>query len=240
MKHKIRFSYFKNFLHASSYGKAPKTMRKAVVSFGATLLFMFYHGYLGIFYSSMWHGSICIFYFFLMAIRGGIILTEKRNVMRSQEEKYLHRRKTFRISAILLLGLDLSLLLPISMMVMLTTPVTMGLIPAIAMATYTTYKMTMAAIHFVRQKRQSDRHILITELHTVNLIDALTSILTLQNTLIMVNQTRPGANDMFLISAGSSALLYFIMIAVTIDMMRKGWTGAYVLRYEKQFLLFKQ
>ena len=175
-----------------------------------------------------------------MSIRGGIILTEKRNVMRSQEEKYLHRRKTFRISAILLLGLDLSLLLPISMMVMLTVPVTIGLIPAIAMAAYTIYKMTMAAIHFVRQKRQPDRHILITELHTVNLIDALTSILTLQNTLIMVNQTRPGANDMFLISAGSSALLYFIMIAVTIDMMRKGWTGAYVLRYEKQFLLFKQ
>lgn len=189
------------------------------------MLFMCYHGYLGISYSSIWHGSICIFYFLLMTIRGGIILTEKGNAMRSQEEKCLHRRKTFRISAILLLGLDLSLLLPISMMVMLTAPVTMGLIPAIAMATYTTYKMTMAAIHFVRQKHQPDRHILMMELHTVNLIDALTSILTLQNTLIMVNQTKPGANDMFFISAGSSALLYLIMIAVTVDMLRKGWAG---------------
>ena len=225
MKHKNKFSYFRNFLHTSSYGKAPKTMKKAVVSFGATVLFMCYHGYLGIFYSSIWHGSICIFYFLLMTIRGGIILTEKGNAMRSQEEKCLHRRKTFRISAILLLGLDLSLLLPISMMVMLTAPVTMGLIPAIAMATYTTYKMTMAAIYFVRQKHQPDRHILMMELHTVNLIDALTSILTLQNTLIMVNQTKPGANDMFFISAGSSALLYLIMIAVTVDMLRKGWAG---------------
>ena len=114
-----------------------QTLMSSAVSFGFTALFALYNGYLGLCYGSVWHGSIGIFYLLLMAIRGIVLLTEGRNRTRLAAERSGCRRRTFLISSILLLVLDLSLILPISMMAVLDKPVSIGLIPAIAMAAYT-------------------------------------------------------------------------------------------------------
>lgn len=199
-----------------------QTLVSAAVSFGCTALFALYNGYLGFRYGSVWHGSIGIFYLLLTAIRGTILLTEKRNQTRSEAEQNRCRRQTFLISSVLLLLLDLALILPISMMVVLDKPVSMGLIPAITMAAYTTWKITMASIHISRQRRRSSGNVLVAELRTVNFIDALMAILTLQNTLIMVERTTADQNDMLPLSAVSSALIYAIIAAITIRMLQKG------------------
>ena len=192
------------------------------VSFGVTALFALYHGYLGLSLTSVWHGGICIFYLLLMAIRGIIFLTEKLNRTLGEKERAVSRRRTFFISSALLLALDLALILPIAMMVVMERPVDIGLIPAIAMATYTTYKVTIASVRVRRQRRSPDGDILISELRTVNFIDALVSVLTLQNTLIMVNQDQAGEDDMFILSAVSSAAIYAVIVFVTVYMMVKG------------------
>ena len=108
------------------------------------------------------------------------------------------------------------------MMVVLDKPVSMGLIPSIAMATYTTWKITMASIHIARQRRRSGGNILVAELRTVNFIDALVAILTLQNTLIMVNRTTTDENAMLPVSAASSAVIYVVIVAITLRMLQKG------------------
>ena len=192
------------------------------VSFGVTALFALYHGYLGLSLTSVWHGGICIFYLLLTAIRGIIFLTEKLNRTLGEKERAVSRRRTFFISSALLLALDLALILPIAMMVVMERPVDIGLIPAIAMATYTTYKVTIASVRVRRQRRSPDGDILISELRTVNFIDALVSVLTLQNTLIMVNQDQAGEDDMFILSAVSSAAIYAVIVFVTAYMMVKG------------------
>lgn len=192
------------------------------VSFGVTALFALYHGYLGLSLTSVWHGGICIFYLLLTAIRGIIFLTEKLNRTLGEKERAVSRRRTFFISSALLLALDLALILPIAMMVVMERPVDIGLIPAIAMATYTTYKVTIASVRVRRQRRSPDGDILISELRTVNFIDALVSVLTLQNTLIMVNQDQAGEDDMFILSAVSSAAIYAVIVFVTVYMMVKG------------------
>ena len=97
-------------------------------------------------------------------------------------------------------------------MALFEKPVNMGLIPAIAMAAYTTYKLTMSSIHIQKQKRNSRNNIFVAELRTINFIDALVSILTLQNTLIMVNQTKSSVDDMILLSVVSSAVIYMVMV----------------------------
>ena len=199
-----------------------QTLMSAAVSFGCTVLFALYNGYLGLRYGSIWHGSIGIFYLLLMAIRGIVLLTERRNQARPETEQNRCRRHTFLISSVLLLVLDLALILPISMMVVLDKPVSMGLIPAIAMATYTTWKITMASIHIARQRRRSGGNILVAELRTVNFIDALVAILTLQNTLIMVNRTTTDENAMLPVSAASSAVIYVVIVAITLRMLQKG------------------
>lgn len=146
-------------------------------------------------------------------------MTENRNRVRPEADRPRLRYRTFLVSAVLMLALDLSLLLPIILMVLLDAPVNMGLAPAIAMAAYTTYKITMASIHFRRQSRRACGDPLIMELRTVNLIDALVSILTLQNTLIMVKQK---GEDMLPVSAVSSAIIYVVILGVTIRMLLQG------------------
>ena len=199
-----------------------QTLMCSAVSFGFTALFALYNGYLGLCYGSVWHGSIGIFYLLLMAIRGIVLLTERRNRTRLAAERSGCRRRTFLISSILLLVLDLSLILPISMMAVLDKPVSIGLIPAIAMAAYTTWKITMASIHIGRQRRRSAGNILVAELRTVNFIDALVAILTMQNTLIMVNRTATDKNAMLPVSAASSAVVYVVIVAITVRMLWKG------------------
>lgn len=199
-----------------------QTLMSSAVSFGCTALFALYNGYLGFRYGSVWHGSIGIFYLLLMVIRGIVLLTEMRNQTRLAAEQNRCRRRIFLISSVLLLVLDLTLILPISMMVVLDKPVSMGLIPAIAMAVYTTWKITMASIHVGRQRRRSGGNILVVELRTVNFIDALVAILTLQNTLIMVKRTTMDENAMLPLSAASSAVIYAVIVVITVGMLQKG------------------
>ena len=199
-----------------------QTLMSSAVSFVCTALFAVYTGFLGLCYGSVWHGSIGIFYLLLMVIRGMVLLTEHRNRTRGQAEQDRCRRRTFLTSAVLLLMLDLALILPISMMVVLDKPVSMGLIPAISMAVYTTWKITMSSIHIRRQRRRSGGNLLVAELRTVNFIDALVAILTLQNTLIMVKRTTADENAMLPLSAVSSGLIYAVIVAITVQMLRKG------------------
>lgn len=117
---------------------ARRTLLSAGASSVCTALFAAYNGYLGIRHGSLWHGSIAGFYLLLTAVRGSILLTESRGRTRPAAVQERCRRRTFLVSSALLLVLDLALILPVSMMAVLERPVSMGLIPAITMATYTT------------------------------------------------------------------------------------------------------
>lgn len=199
-----------------------QTFLSAAVSLGFTALFALYHGYLGLCYASVWHGSIGVFYLLLTVIRGTVLLTEKRNQTRPTSTQSRCRRRAFLISSVLLLVMDGALIWPIAMMVVLDKPVSMGLTPAIAMAAYTTWKITMASVHMGRQRRRAGGNILVTELRTVNFIDALVSILTLQNTLIMVNRTAADETSMLPVSVASSAIIYVVILSIAVGMLRKG------------------
>ena len=222
MENDTRFEKTKPFLKSWKKDYIFKTMASTVLSFSVTILFALYNGFLGVCLLSIWHGGICVFYLLLAAIRGIILLTEKNNRTRSEKQKSECRQRTFMISAAMLLLLNLSLILPISLMVVMKKPVNMRLIPAITMAAYTTYKLTMASIHIHKQKRSNRNNILVTELRIINFIDALVSILTLQNTLIMVNQTKSNDNDMLTLSAISSAVIYIVIIFITVNLLIKG------------------
>ncbi len=222
MENDTKFYKIRSFLKSWKKDYIFKTLASSVVSFTVTIIFALYNGFLGICLLSIWHGGICVFYLLLAAIRGIILLTEKNNRTRDDKQKSECRQRTFIISSVMLLLLNLALILPISLMVVFEKPVNMGLIPAITMAVYTTYKLTMASIHIHRQKHSNHNHILVVELRTINFIDALVSILTLQNTLIMVNQIKSNDNDMLVLSAISSAVIYAIIIFVTVHLLVKG------------------
>ncbi|MCD8108460.1 MAG: hypothetical protein LUE20_10965 [Oscillospiraceae bacterium] len=191
-----------------------RTFSGAWLSFGITVLFAVYNGYLGITQGSLWHGSIAIYYMLLAVIRGIILLSERK--IRTQDNKNKARLRTFLISSAFLLLLNIALICPIALMVKFEKPVQMSLIPAIAMAAYTTYKIVMASVNFGSKKKKLSGNILISELRAISLIDAIVSVLSLQNTLIMVMDS---AESMLTLSAVTGGAMYAFVLMITIRLL---------------------
>ncbi|MCD7732089.1 MAG: hypothetical protein LUH56_01420 [Oscillospiraceae bacterium] len=191
-----------------------RTFSSAWLSLGITVGFAAYNGYLGIAKGSLWHGSIAGYYIILAIIREIILLSERK--IRTQENRNKARLRTFRVSSAFLLLLNIALICPIALMVMFEKPVGYPLYVAIAMAAYTTYKIIMASVNFGSKKKKLSGNILISELRAINLIDAIVSVMSLQNTLIMVNG---GAESMLTLSAITSGAMYALVLVITIRLL---------------------
>ena len=194
-----------------------KTVTAALGSLFVTAIFALYNGFLGVYHASLWHGSICVYYFVLVGLRTMIITARKSADRRTEPERA--QTKFYVASASLLLFLNLCLVVPVSLMVVRQRPVDMTLIPAITMAAYTTYKVIMASVNLKRRKRSPDR--LVRLLRTINFIDALVSVLSLQNTLIMVNMKGDGS-EMLTLTAVTSAAIMLTVLALSVAAMIKG------------------
>ena len=185
----------------------------SLISLVVVLLFAAYNGALGIINNSIWNGSICIYYLLLLIIRGIILNFKIRNKDNNTE------KPIFIVTSLLVLVLNLVLIIPISLMVMNRRKVLNNeIIPAIIMTAYTTYKITIATINY--QKTRKCNELLIKELRTINFIDAFVSLLTLQNTLILLNGEM--SNEMMILSAISSGVVVFFMIVISIFLLIKG------------------
>lgn len=87
-------------------------------SFGTNVLFALYHCLFGGALSSVWHVGIGIYYLLLAAVRGAILLTEHKIKYNPPAKKRLWRQRVFFATSVLLLLLNLSLALPVSLMVL--------------------------------------------------------------------------------------------------------------------------
>ena len=194
-----------------------KTYMTAGGSLAATILYALYNGFLGISHASLWYGTICVYYILLTILRGAIIIAAKRIHLRQPPESA--RDRASLLISFLLLILNISLIVPVSIMVKQQKPVNMTLIPAIAMAAYTTCKIVMASVNLRKRRVSSDS--LVWLLRTISFIDALVSILTLQNTLIMVNSH--GENmKMFQLTAVTSAVVWIAILLLSAVAIVKG------------------
>lgn len=194
-----------------------KTITAALGSLAVTALFALYNGFLGVSHASLWHGSICVYYLVLVILRTTVITAGKKARRKAEPNRALV--KVYIASAALLLFLNVCLIVPVSLMVVRQKPVDMTLIPAITMAAYTTYNVVMSSVNLKRRKRSSDR--LVRLLRTINFIDALVSVLSLQNTLIMVNMKGDGS-EMLTFSAITSAAIMLAVLAISVAAMIKG------------------
>ncbi len=112
-----------------------------------------------------------------------------------------------------MLVMDLSLSAPIYALVTGSRTYEKTLIEAIVIASFTFSKITFAIRHLFKAKRTND--ILIMRLRALTLMDALFSILVLQNTLIMsVDGKIEGG--MLTLSIASSSIISLIMILISI------------------------
>ena len=108
--------------------------------------------------------------------------------------------------------MDMCLIAPIAYMVIGERSYVYGLIPAIAMAAYTTYRITMGIINLRKSRKQEN--ILIKELRTINLQDSLVAVLTLQNALIIANGS--DMQSMLALTAWTSAGIWLMIVIFTV------------------------
>ena len=120
---------------------------------------------------------------------------------------------TYFATHMVLILMNISLVVPAAVMVTGGRSYTYGLIPAIAMAAYTTYRITMSIIHY--RKSRHNANILAAELRTINVIDSLVAVLTLQNALIVTNGGMTDA--MQTLSAWTSAGILVIIAVITVQ-----------------------
>lgn len=121
------------------------------------------------------------------------------------------RKAVYVLLAVLVMLSSIALVVPIALMVKNQKSVDFGMIPAITVATYTTYKVTMAIINYKRNKKY--QNVALRLMGTTNFIDAVLSVLTLQNTLITVQEGGVFGKMLTLATVSSAAgtLLIFVV-----------------------------
>ena len=202
--------------------KGEYDFRTFVNSAGSVLVtaaFAVYNGFLGYSHGSAWHWGICIYYLLLILARCMVLLLPKLTAVRKAgRESGTDGNRVLLIPACLLFLINLSLVVPFTLMVMQERPVVLTLIPAVAMAVYTTYKVTVSALNL--KKKNTSGNLSVRFLRMINFMDALVSIATLQNTLIMVS-ARSGRDEMLPLTAVSSAFLWAATVYLSIMILRQ-------------------
>ena len=197
--------------------KDNKDLRETIVFCFSTLVtlgFAIYNRVLGAVNKSIWHETIGLYYLLLLVIKIIIILTQKDNKKRTFEKIERNNKIIFYITGSILFLVNIALSGPIILMIMDKRIIQFGLIESIAIAAFTTFKVYMAIRNYIKNKNNSD--IIVKEVKVVSLVEAIASILTLQNTLIAVNATPEEASDLKILTIVSSivgllAILYFIV-----------------------------
>ena len=192
----------------------------AAVSIFISLIFAVFNTVLAFLYNASWNIGIAIYYFLLIFVRSVVCACEvkwyKARLYESEREE--KRKVLYFVQSIVLLILDLALVTPISLMVLQQKAVNYSIIAAIGMAAFTTYKIVMASRGFVKTRRNYNLGVRI--LKNLNFIEALVSVLSLQYTLIMVNDGGV-QGDMFVLCAVTSFMLWaFVVIVSLVSLIR--------------------
>jgi len=174
------------------------------IGFGFTI----FNAVLGIVYKSVWNGTISVYYVFLAIVRGIIVLSQRKY----DEDDYGSKRKVYIITHILMIFMDLCLIAPIAFMVMGDRTYKYGLIPAITMAAYTTYRVVMGSLQLSSSRKYEN--ILVKELKVINLQDSLVAVLSLQNSLIIATGT--SVSSMVKLTGWTSGGIWLLIVLFTV------------------------
>lgn len=180
-----------------------------------TLLFVAYNAYIGLRQKAIWNGSISVYYILLSVIK--IVGFSEYKISQKSNRRY--SLKVFVIIGILTLFITVVMIVPAVLMIEHQRKVTLSIVFGITVATFTTYKVVVAIKNCVGLKNKDG--LFERETVTVNLVSALISVLTLQNTLISVNG---GETDekMITLSIVTSIATLIAMSVITAVSLAKG------------------
>lgn len=145
------------------------------------LSFAIYNGVLGFLHNTIWNISIFGYYLLLFFIK--LLLTVSDSVI--DPDKALQRRKIYIASFVILLIINLALVAPGVFLIRNQKIVKADLIISIIMAVYAFYSVSISIYNLVKANKTDN--LLNKQLTLVSFVNAIVSLIVLQNTLINVN-----------------------------------------------------
>lgn len=181
------------------------------IYFSSALGYMFalYNIYIGLFHGIAWNISMFAYYVCLASIRLFVAVCMQKKM---NKEKSASGNVCFLFSSIFLVVLNVLAIAPIVLMCLFREAVNMSTIPAITVATYTCYKVVMAITKLIRIKNRENLYLIACD--NVDFVDAMMSILTLQNTLILTFGTV--TKGMVILCVVSSSLIVFVLVVLSL------------------------
>ena len=187
----------------------------AAVAFVFNLLYAIYHCVLGIVNLSLWFITMCAFYGILATMRFSAVLCERkgRDLPSNDTEKLV-----MTLSGILLMVLSLVLAIVSYISLSQNIAVKHGEIIMITIATYTFYKITMAIIRAVKQRKNPS--MLLKTIQYISYAEVAASVLTLQRSMLVSFGTM-NSNQVHLMNVIVGAVVCLFVLILGISMTIK-------------------
>lgn len=195
-------------------GRRGRTVSIAAFSFTLNLLFAFYHGVLGVVHVSLWFITMCAYYAVLGVMRFSAVLYGRKTAPASSDDTEYFVMKLTGVLLVLL-----SLIIAGVNYISLSRNIVRRYdeIVMITIAAYTFYKISMAMVRGVKQRR--DPSPLLAVLRRIGYAEAAASVLTLQRSMLVsfgtmsdtwahtMNMLTGAAVCLFVLILGSSMIL---------------------------------
>ena len=165
-----------------------------------------YNGILGFSFGSTRHISIFAYYVFLLLIKGILVFGITNKKAKTNQLRIVYT--TF----IILIVMTIAMIAPAFLLLLDKRTYNLGLIPSIASAAYTTYSIVVSILNM--KKAKSAPSPIIKQISLVNIVNALMSILVLQNTLILASGGY--TDDLKKLSIASSVGIILLIIIIEI------------------------
>lgn len=191
-----------------SYGF--RTVIFAACSTAVNVAYVLFHIVLGCISRPFWYGSLAAYYAMLIALRGGILLYQRKRSKTDEEDRRRLELRKYRTCGILLTIIPLCMVIPILQIVFLDQAfVHMGW-TVFAFAAYAFYKIIMAVYNLIKVRKQED--LTVQAIRCVSFADALVSIFSLQTALLFA--FAEGSYRAANIVTGSAVCVFTIVLGV--------------------------
>lgn len=188
----------------------------AFVSLFFGIAYAIFNGVMAIYSMSVWYLSLSIYCFSVALTKGAILLYQKKKMQNKND--ILSSIKTYRNSGIALLFIHIAISVSVLQMLLINRHfVYPGLLIYVASA-YAFFKITMSIINIIKSKMIKDYT--LKALFSINLADAIISILALQTA--MLNTFGKGDRFETVANAITGAITCLFTLGIGIYMIKKG------------------
>ncbi len=184
---------------------------KAVINLIINLLFAMYNGALGLASSSVWFIAVCVYYVILAVMRFAAVLNLRKNT-------FDRERLALAMTGVMLLVLGLTLAGINYLSGSMRIASQFDVITMITIATYTFYKIAMAVIRAVKDKKNPSP--IVFAIHGIGYAEVAVSLLNMQRSML-VTFDGMSEKEITIFNAATGMAVFLFILSLGVIMIKK-------------------